>query len=362
MQVENSNLRVQLAALRKALVGSPDGLSYIINKSGRGYRFVAEVVRREMSPSPASVRTARVAGLPASLVRPVGEDRTLALLDELLSRTRLLTIVGGGGIGKTTVALAAAAKSSQREDLAACFVDLSSVARSDKVPDAIANAFQLAVPTAIAMDVLIKTLQDKRILLVLDNCEHVVQGAADTAEELLRNCVELKILATSREPLRCHGEFLHTLGTLPVPPADAGLTAASARMYAGVQLFLERAGAMDDRFRLTDANAPLVSQICRQLDGLPLALELGAGTASVLGIENLASGLDDRLSVLGHGPRTTPRHRTLRAMLDWSYDLLSAEERSLLNQLGIFRGSFDLNAATIVAGGECTKMPSSPTF
>ncbi len=349
--VEDSNLRVQLAALRKALLSNANEARYIVTESGRGYRFVAEVTRRDVSTAPAfASATPRSTGLPVSLVWPVGREEALALLLEQLSRTRLLTVIGGGGIGKTTVALTAAARFCENEGLAPCFVDLSSVDRADKIPAAIAAALQLGVPTEAAMDVLLRTLQDKRILLLLDNCEHLVQGAADAAEKLLGVCIGTKILATSREPLRCHGEFLHKLATLPVPPADAGMTAATARTYAGVQLFLERALAMDDRFLLTDANAPMISQICRQLDGLPLALELAAGTASVLGIESLASGLDDRLPMLGHGPRTTPRHRTLRTMLDWSYDLMSSEERVVLDQLSIFRSPFGLEAAFAVAG------------
>lgn len=349
--VEESNLRVQLSALRRALLSNSNEARYIVNESGRGYRFVAEVERRDVSSLPVSVvEMPRFASLPTSLVWPVGRDDALTLLLDQLSRTRLLTITGSGGVGKTTIALTTAARLSEKEGLATCFVDLSSVSHPDKVSDAVANALHLSVATVASVDVLGRALQGRELLLLLDNCEHVIEGAADVAERLLGATSGLRILATSREPLRCHGESLHKLSTLPVPTGDAGRTAESARTYAGVKLFLERALAMDERFVLSDANAPLVSRICQQLDGLPLALELGAATASVLGLENLASGLDDRLPLLGHGPRVTPRHRTLRAMLDWSYDLLAEEERAVLVRLSIFRGLFSLDAGFAVAG------------
>ncbi|WP_170317532.1 ATP-binding protein [Paroceanicella profunda] len=356
--VDESNLRAQVALLRKALGDGRDGARYIVAVPGRGYRFVAPVERRESRHEPPRARRAPharpSAGLPASaprLPRPIGRDDIIDGLAGRLRRTRFVTIVGPGGIGKTTVALAVAAELAGEYRDGVCFLDLAPLAAPGLLPSALAAALSLPGITDDPTPAILEELRGREMLVVLDCCEHVIEPAALLAERLLRQAPRVHVLATSREPLRAEGEGVHRLPPLDAPPLLPDLTAAEALSYPAVQLFAERAAACVEGFVLTDAEAEAAGHICRKLDGLALAIELAAARVDALGVRGLAERLDDRFAVLTQGRRTArSRHRTLGAVLDWSFDLLPAAERLLLNRLSVFRGGFSMDAAVAVAG------------
>jgi predicted ATPase/DNA-binding SARP family transcriptional activator len=280
--------------------------------------------------------------LPASLTRFVGRARELAEIREELATNRLVTLVGPGGAGKTRLALEVAALQRDRFRDGAWLVDLAQVTDDSLVPLAIAAGVGLLVGELAQSDrgieaALAERLRSRRILIVLDNCEQVVDGAATAAHALLGTCPDLSMLATSREALAVSGEVV-----ISVPP----LQAADA-----VALFCARARDADRHFSLSDANSDAVQRICRRLDGLPLALEIAAARARVLGTKELAERLDDRFAALGEGSRSAPaRHQTLRAAIDWSHDLLSSSEQAVLHRLSVFPATFDLNAVRAVIG------------
>ncbi len=280
----------------------------------------------------------------------IGRDETVTALVSRLSRQRLVTIVGPGGIGKTTLALAAAERLIASYEHGVWLVDLAPLADPRLVPSAVATVLGLEIRTEDPLPGLVASLRGKRMLLLLDNCEHVIDAAASLAAAVLSGAPGVNILATSREPLRVAGEREHRLGPLSSPPLSAEPTAAEAGVFPAVQLFVERATAIVEDFALTDANAPLVVEICRRLDGLPLAIEFAAPRVEVLGVEGLADGLDDSLPLLGARRRSAmPRHRTMRAVVDWSYGLLSEDEQLFFRALGIFTGGFTVEAAAAVA-------------
>jgi len=355
--VDEGALRVHVAALRKALGDGRAGNRYIANNPGRGYSFVAPVARVQQQPATAPQDRA-VAGdnLPAPLTRIVGRDEDIAALTTQLARRRLLTIVGSGGIGKTTVAIAVAetARASYRDGV--WFVGLASLADPDLVPSSLGAVLGISLPGVNPVFGLTAWLRDKHTLIVLDSCEHVIGAAAALAEEILRAAPRARILATSREPLRAEGEWLHRLTSLELPSQAASPTADEAMRYSAVELFSERAVATDDGFFLDDADVSAVLEICRRLDGVPLALELAAARVDAFGVKGLAARLDDRFAVLTKGRRTAlPRHQTLRAAMDWSYDFLPEIEQVVLRRLAVFRGSFTMEAAAAVAADERIK-------
>src|SRR4051794_14479092 len=349
--VEDSNLRVHVAALRKALRDGQDGNRFLATISGRGYRFVAPVsvagAQAAATPRPASPGRP---GLPPALTRVVGRDGTVAALAAQLPQRRLVTLTGPGGIGKTTVALAVAREVAASYPDGVAFVDLAPVGDPRLVPGAIAAALGLAAGSDDPTAAVVAFFRGKRLLLLLDNCEHLVEAVAPAAEDVVRGAPDVHVLATSREPLRAAGERVHRLAPLEAPSASAGLTAAEALTFPGVQLFVERAAESVDGFGLGDADAPLVADICRRLDGVPLAIELAAGRVDAFGVRGLAAHLDDRFRLLTTGRRTAlPRHQTLAATLDWSHDLLPGAERALLRRLAVFAGDFSLEAAIALA-------------
>jgi predicted ATPase len=273
-----------------------------------------------------------------------------AALTAQLSRHRLVTIVGPGGIGKTTVALAVARELIGAYEHGVGFVDLASAIDPQLAPSAVAAALGLEIRSEHPIAGLIDALRHKRMLLVLDNCEHVIEAAAVLASGLLNSAPGIVLLATSREPLRARGEHVHRLPPLESPPAAAGLTAAEALAFPAVQLFVERAAASLGGFELSDEDAPLVADICRRLDGIPLAIEFAARRVDAFGVRGLAAYLDDALQLLTGGCRPArPRHHSLRANLDWGHDLLREDERVVLRRLAIFAGGFTLEAASAVA-------------
>jgi predicted ATPase/DNA-binding winged helix-turn-helix (wHTH) protein len=350
--VEDANLRFHIAALRKALGDGRDGSRYVSNVVGRGYCFVAPVTRSSKPAVSASetTTTERVQKLPPRLARMVGRDDTVRALAQQLQAWRFVSIVGPAGVGKTTVAISVAHMLIDGFHDAVFFIDLAALTDPQLVPTAVASALGLVVQTQDPVVGLLAFIGDRKILLVLDNCEHVIGVAAALAERLVIGAPQAHILATSREALRVEGEHVHLLYSLDCPPEGAGLTASEALQYPAAQLFMERATASGHGGALSDIDAPIVGGICRRLDGVPLAIELAASRVGCVGIRGAAELLDNRFSLLWRGRRTAqPRHETLSAMLDWSYNLLSERERVVLCRLSVFVGEFTLQAAGSVA-------------
>ena len=289
---------------------------------------------------------AHVAGLPVALSSFVGREREVAEVRRLQGQARLLTLTGPGGVGKTRLALQAA-----RPSAAAAFVDLAPLADGRLITAAVAAALGIREQApAPLFDVLASALGPRSVLLVLDNCEHLVAGCAELADALLRACPQVRILATSREPLGVAGEQLW-----PVPPLDLPQPGAGEQVAASdaVRLFIERARLARPGFELDRHNARAIAEVCWRLDGLPLAIELAAARVGVLSLPQMLDRLDDSLRLLVGGSRTAPaRHQTLRATLEWSYGLLDAPARRLFERLSVFAGGWTLEAAEAVCGGE----------
>ena len=352
--VEEGNLRVHMAALRRALGDGQAGNRYVVTVPGRGYRFVAPVsVLEPSAPAPAKSREA-ASNLPLLLTRMVGRAEIVAALAVQLAQRRFITIVGAGGIGKTTVAVAIAdaVMPNYRDKVA--FVDLSPLTDAALIPSMVVAILGLPTHSENALTALIAFLSDKEMLLVLDSCEHVVDAVANLVERVREAAPGVHILATSREPLRAAGERLYRLLPLGVPPSSVRLKAEEALAFPAIQLFVERAAAVLDGFELTDANAPIIADICRRLDGIALAIELAAGRIDAFGLRELAARLDDRFRLLTRGRRTAlPRHQTLSTTLDWSYQLLPESERTVLHRVAVFAGRFTLEAVeAVISGGE----------
>ncbi|WP_082637380.1 ATP-binding protein [Bradyrhizobium retamae] len=352
LTVEDSNLRAQINAVRRALAEGGTGENYIVTVPGRGYRFVATVVRFTGDAAQAFPAVPHKGhNFPDRLSRPIGRADIVAMVCSRLQRGRFVTIVGPGGIGKTTVALAVADQLIASYRDGGRFVDLAPLNDPQLVPSALASVLGVAIRSENPYPALASFLRDKQMLLLFDNCEHVLLAAAALAEELLKRAPGVHILATSREPLRAEDERVQRLPPLETAPAEAGLTVMEALSYPAVQLFVERAAASAGGYELKDEDVPTVTQICRRLDGIALAIELAACRVDAFGVRGVASRLDDRFHLLTRGRRTAlPRHQTLRAAFDWSYELLSEIERVVMRRLGIFVGRFTMEAAAAVAG------------
>lgn len=358
--VAENNLRVHIAAVRKVLGDTAVDARYIVSIPLRGYSFVAPVQALRESGADAAVDSTASAlahappggALPAPLGPLIGRD---ALVDELvqaLATQRFITLVGTGGIGKTSVALAVAHRLRDQHAEPPRFIDLAAVADARGVAGAFAAPLGLAVPAGAGFSALASLLQGRRLLVVLDNCEHLLDAAAELAEALGRGAPQVQLLATSRESLRAEGEQVVRLPALdlPDPQAPPPVDAQAALRYPGIALFAERAAAGQDGFQLLPGHIAQVAQICRSLDGIPLAIELAAAHVQAFGVPLLAEHLQDRLALLTHGRRTAaPRQHTLRATLDWSYALLAAPEQALLRRLSVFQGFFTLRAALALA-------------
>jgi predicted ATPase/DNA-binding winged helix-turn-helix (wHTH) protein len=349
--VEEGSLRVHIGALRKALGDGENGARYITTLAGRGYCFVAPVSPGdgEQGQAPQPAQAAQGIQLPARLRRMVGRNSSVVTLTALLADSRFVTIVGSGGVGKTTLAVAVAHEMLDGFNGAVAFVDLGALNDPAFVAPSVASVLGLSVQSDDPTPSLIAYLRDKRILLVLDNCEHVVEAAATLAMRIFMAAPQVHILATSREALRVEGEQVYKLMSLTVPPDEPGITAETALTYSAVQLFVERAAASGTRLDLTDGEAAVVASICRKVDGLALAIELAAGRVGTYGLQQTLALLDQRLTMLWLGQRTAPaRQKTLRALLDWSYELLSEVERVVLRRLAVFVGPFTVDAAMAV--------------
>jgi predicted ATPase len=355
--VEEANLRVHIASLRKALSDGREGVRYIVTVPGRGYSFVAPVTAAAPQSSPPREATVsnRLQRLPPRLMRMIGRDDTIRALSTQLMTYRFVSIVGAGGVGKTTVAISVAHALLDGFNGAVFFVDLAALTDPKLLPTTVASALGFMMQTKDPLRSLPAFIGERKILLVLDNCEHVIDSAAILAELVVGETPQTHVLTTSREALRVEGEHIHLLYALDCPPEEGGMTAAAALKYPAVQLFMERAAASGHDAVLSDIDAPIVATICRRLDGIALAIELAASHAGSLGIRGIAELLDNRFSLLRRGRRTAlPRHQTLNSMLDWSYNLLSQHEKAVLGRLSVFLGDFTLEAACSVASDSVT--------
>jgi predicted ATPase/DNA-binding winged helix-turn-helix (wHTH) protein len=349
--VEEHNLQSHVSALRGAL--GPDR-DLIRTVSGRGYQFAGEI-RTSTDGSSLDPEEPEAGTLPpTNVLEPVseliGRDDELAAVVELMGSHRLVTLTGVGGIGKTRLAVAAARALRPRFADGVWLAQLSPLADPKLVPAAVAMAVGLDLAGDASVESVVQALAGRRLLLVLDTCEHVIEVAASMAEAALGSGSELRVLATSREALSAEGEWIYPVPPLAVPAADR--EPGDFFEYGAIRLFMERARAADPLFAWDEVLAELTAAICRRLDGIPLAIELAAARAPALGVEGLAVHLDDRFDLLTGGRRTAlPRHQTLRATLDWSYELLTEPEREILQRLAVFAGAFIIEAVRAVVTG-----------
>jgi predicted ATPase/DNA-binding winged helix-turn-helix (wHTH) protein len=373
--VEDATLRAQVAALRKALRDGQNGRRYIASIAGRGYAFVGELAAIDVPSSSAAPELPESAlpdstlpdsalpdsalpdsalpdsalldsGVALSTTRLFGRADIIETLAQMLAEQRLVTIVGPGGMGKTSVALAVADRLRRGLKDGVCLVDLAPLADARLVPTAVASALGMRVASDDPLPSLIALLRNRAMLIVLDNCEHVIDSAALLAEAVAQSGGRARILATSREAMGVPGERVLRLAPLALPESSERLTAADAMTYPAVQLFVERAAMSLGEFSLTDAQAPAIAAICRHLDGIALAIEIAAGQVGAFGIAGLARVLDDRFRLAMQGRRTAlPRHRTMSTTLDWSYQLLPESERAVLRRLAVFTGFFTIPEA-----------------
>jgi len=344
--VEENTLAVHLSALRKALGDGKQGIRYIGTVAGRGYQFVApvEAVREAETAPP---KAASSGNLPQALALLIGRELALAQVVSAIGSARLVTLTGPGGIGKTRLALALGEHLASDYADGVWWVDLTAVGDPALVAGSVARALGIQLGDAPPLPRLVAGLKGLRRLLILDNCEHVIAGVAELAVALWE-VVGVRLLATSLEPLGVTDEQVERLGSLAVPGA-AVTTVAEAMGVPAVQLFVARARAAAQSFVLDEDNVGAVVRLCRQLEGVPLALELAAARAAVLGAEAVAQRLDGRLLELSSGRRDVlPKHQTLRALLEWSHGLLSVSEKIVLRRLTVFVGGCTLDAAEAV--------------
>ena len=346
--VEENNLQVQIAALRRALAADRDLIRTI---AGRGYQFTGEIraARAETVATSGGLRSGTT-NLMTQVSELIGRDAELAEVVELVRAHRLVTLIGTGGIGKTRLSLEAGRQLLPRFAGGVWVAELGPLVDPELVPVSVASALGLTLASgALSPERVAAALGTRQVLLILDNCEHVIDAAASMAEALLRASPVACVMATSREPLRAPGEFVYRVPALDVPAEDTQDLDDLLRSGA-VRLFVARARAADPHFSPDQRLAALMAAICRRLDGIPLAIELAAARTAALGLDGLAARLDDRFRLLTGGHRTAlPRHQTLRATLDWSYELLPEAERIVLRRLGVFAGAFSLESTSAVA-------------
>ncbi|MGJ5199595.1 ATP-binding protein [Bradyrhizobium sp. HKCCYLRH1030] len=360
VNVDEGSLRFHIAALRKALGEGNEGSRYIVNVPGRGYCLAVPLSRLALPERRPTEIASSVRLLPTPPARMIGRDDAVEKITSELSLHRFVTIVGPGGIGKTSVALAVAHRQLAAFDGQVSFVDFGAVTDARLVPGSIASALGLTVNSEDPIPALLTFLRSRQMLLVFDSCEHLLDELAPLTERLIREAPNLHVMATSRESLRSEGERVYRLFPLDCPPQQDRLGVADILAYPASQLFVERIAESLSEFELSHDDAPLVAEICRRLDGIALAIELAAGRVNAYGIAGTAELLDSRFSLLWRGRRTAiPRHQTLSAALGWSYDLLPATESAMLRGLSVFVGPFTLEAALAIASCQGINEPEA---
>ena len=348
--VEEANLAVQISAIRRALALAPGGEGWIETLARRGYRFVGPVKEIAAGSVAPLLTNRKRTNLPDSLTSFIGRERELADIKQRLTTTRLLTITGIGGLGKTRLAQQAAAEMLDAYRDGVWFVDLAPLGDPDLVPSALAHVLRLKeVARQPLLTVLCNHLRTREALLILDNCEHLLDACARMTEVLLRDAARVTVLATSRQALHLDGECAYPLSPLPLPDPQADVKNI-ARSDA-VRLFAERAQQHRPRLDVEGQRARVIAEICVRLDGIPLALELAAARVAVLPVEQILRLLTERFRLLISGDPGLPRHQTLGAMLDWSYDLLDDGQKKLFARLAVFAGGWTLEAAGQVCSG-----------
>nr|WP_246820707.1 winged helix-turn-helix domain-containing protein [Bradyrhizobium iriomotense] len=353
VNVDEGSLRFHVAALRKALGDTGKSARYIVNVPGRGYCFVASLAPPASPAAQPTIDILPPRALPAPLSKMVGREEVVEKISNGLSLHRFMTLVGPGGIGKTAVAIAVGHRRSQDFRGRVFFVDFGPLRDASHVATTIASALGLTISAENPTPALLTFLKVGPALLILDSCEHVLDNLAPLVEHIVREAPQLRVLATTRESFRSEGERIFRLFPLDCPPEREGLDVAEVLAYPAAQLFVERIAQSSGPFQLSADEAPLVASICRRLDGIALAIELAAGRVNAYGIAGTASLLDSRFSLQWRGRRTAvPRHQTLAAALDWSYDLLPAAESATLRRLSVFAGPFAPEAAAAVASGD----------
>lgn len=351
--VEEANLSVQISSIRRVLGQVFGGERWIETLARRGYRFIGPVIELR-DGVPQVSQGDRSGNLPEPLTSFVGRERELVELKRLLSKNRLLSLVGAGGIGKTRLALQLAAEVKNAYRDAEWFIDFAALDDPELVPNVAAQALGVQQAAGKSLiEALCRHVIGKRMLLIFDNCEHVLDASARLAEAMLRGAPEPTIIATSIEPLRIGGEQVFRLPTLSLP--DPAANVESIRQSDSVLLFVDRAQHQQPEFAMTAAMAPAVAQLCNRLDGIPFALELAAALVPMYSVDQINERLADRFNLLTDGSRTAlPRQQTLRATLEWSHALLSGAERRALRRVSLFLGGFTLGAATAVVADETT--------
>src|SRR5712692_2180561 len=349
--VEEGSLRVHVAAIRKALGDGQFGNRYIANIKGRGYSFVGTVVPLAGSTESGNDKFRHQGRLPVRPLMMIGRETVISKVSDKLQDERFVTLLGPGGIGKTTIALAVGRAAAEEFGGKVYFVDLESLTDSRHVAGAVATSLGVALKSKDPGLELVNLVRSRKLLVILDSCEHVIEAVASLAEQLYQQTEEIHVLTTSRELLKVEGEHCYQVLPLDYPPDGSEQTANAVLRYPAAQLFVQRVAARAGSFALTDEEAPFVAEMCRKLDGLPLAIELAAGQVAALGIKTTVARLESRPELLKLSHRTAvPRHRTLKATLDWSYDLLSDAERIVFRRIAPFVGHFTLEGARYVAG------------
>ena len=343
--VQPEVLKSHIAAIRAVLGDDARKPIFIETQSRRGYRFVAPVTEA------ASARSSRTTNLPEAVSELIGREAELRAVTALATEHRLVSLVGAGGIGKTRLGLEVARHLLPRFPDGVFVAELGPLSSAELVPATVASALGLThVAGTVSLEGVAGAVGTRKLLLVIDNCEHVIEAAAGMAEALLRASQGVSLLATSREPLRVPGEYVYRVPSLDVPAEDAQDMEDVFR-YGAVRLFVSRAHAAEPRYVAEGPVLAATAAICRRLDGIPLAIELAATRIAGFGVDGVAARLDDRFRLLTGGSRTLARQQTMRATLDWSYELLSESERVVLRRLGVFVGPFTLDAASAVAAG-----------
>jgi predicted ATPase/DNA-binding winged helix-turn-helix (wHTH) protein len=362
--VDESALRVHMASLRKALGDGEDGARYLANVSGRGYAFVAEITSADRDSTSLAGVTGPAAedpggapssstNLPRNPAPLIGRALELPALERLISQHRLITVSGTGGIGKTRLAIELGLRVAPRFPGGVWLVDLAPLFDPSLVPGITAAALALTLTDPNRAPESIAAVLTEPALLIFDNCEHLIGACAELIEKLLAQIPVLTVVCTSQEILRIADEFVYPLNPLSVPLPNASVASLRNAGYGAVDFFLARAQTAVPGFQLDHQNAIAVAEICRRLEGIPLALEMAAARLPMFGVEGLRARIDEPLRLLKYGEHAIDRrHRTLRQMVERSHDLLDAAERQLFRRLGVFAGSFSLEAAVGVAGAE----------